>query len=240
MLKMAFSGPWTAPWLVTDTSRAFWQYCWRWWLRWPACLPGLESWGWDPQGRRNPANSQAGIFGWTSELIGSIPEEKPRPCTKLIMSLSFSTERPKDAGCHLRNETSATKRAYIIGVIVQVSRSLQFRHAITHHCNIYSNHSACSQFFGHVMQCLFANLTLLHCRPLPCGSSFIAARLNAAVCSLRLERWWLGPVWCQWVAATRATSITMHYHAEFNLTSIARRCHKMKMIKPMCQIEAIM
>ena len=97
-------------------------------------------------------------------------------------------------GCRMPlAEWNQCNKKRVIGVIVQVSRSLQFRHAITHHCNIYSNHSACSQIFGHVMQCLFANLTLLHCRPLPCGSSFIAARLNAAVCSLRLERWWLGP-----------------------------------------------
>ena len=41
---------------------------------------------------------------------------------------------------------------------------------------------------------MFANLTLLHCRPPHWGSSFSAARLNAAVCCLCLERWWLGPL----------------------------------------------
>ena len=107
------------------------------------------------------------------------------------MSSSFSTEGPKDAGCHCAELSQCNKKS-VIGVIVQVSRSLQFRPAITHHSNIYSNHSACSQFFGHVAQCL----QISHCciADLHWGSSFSAARLNAAVCCLCLERWWLGPL----------------------------------------------
>ena len=96
--------------------------------------------------------------------------------TKRIMSSTFSTERPKATGCHRAEWSQCNEKSVITcNYFVWLFR-----------CSVDSN--------SHMLSLISPTMTLLHCRPLHWENGFSAARLNAAVCCLRLERWWLGPL----------------------------------------------